>query len=240
MGVGDELDSIPRSDQKRHKMEDLKDRFLDKKVYPRMIEAEAEDYARIVSTCTKPEQWLGHISGNHPLAMTQHNYDPTQYMCGLLKHTFLGYSAFIPMQITYSKNHTIPLMIMAHHGFGGANARKEGGDVNAYIDHAMRYEGWDIAVYGHRHKKFSVPVLRIKPQEGGSHGKPAWVREVEKRVCESGTYLKTLAQGTMPTYAEKFGYYPRPLGCLSLEIGLKRHRDGGKDNYTLRFVSANV
>lgn len=238
MGVGDELDSIARSDQRRHRLEDLKDRFCDKKIYPKLMTEEADDYAGILKKYTKSEQWLGHITGNHPYAMTIHNVDPIQHLCTKLNHPYLTYSAFVPICINYC-GRRLSIMILAHHGFGGTNARKEGSGINAYIDHAMRFEGWDIAVYGHRHDRWIKTVPRIRPQSHGVRDKPAWVRSVDRKVAQCGTYLRTLSHEDYPTYAERMGYPPRPLGCLKIKIGIDRIRDKGRDLQTIKWLGSN-
>lgn len=239
IGIGDELDSISRAD-KRHKLEDLKDKFCTKKTYPRFVDAEIEDYADIVSTYTKKEEWLGHISGNHPLVMTENNLDPVQRLCNILDHPYLGYSAFVPITITYGTTGRISMMIMCHHGFGGGSARKEGASLNSFIDHSLRYEAWDLALYGHRHDRWVKMVPRIRPQSHGVKQKSPWVRSIDRVVCQCGTYLRTLSHGEYPTYSEKMGFPPRPLGCVVLEIGIKRILDNGMDNLILNFIGSNV
>uniref|UniRef100_A0A6M3K1X0 DNA repair exonuclease n=1 Tax=viral metagenome TaxID=1070528 RepID=A0A6M3K1X0_9ZZZZ len=219
-------------------MEDLKDKFITRETYPRMVDAEIEDYASILSKYTKPEEWLGHISGNHPLVMTEYGVDPLERLCVILGHNYLGYSAFVPVSIKYHSS-LVSCMIMAHHGFGGGGARKEGSGLNAYIDHALRYEGWDVALYGHRHDKWAKTVPRIKPQSHGKQHKPAWVRAVDRKVAQCGTYLRTLSHSKYPTYSEKAGYPPRPIGALIIRIGLSRIREGGRDNLTLKFNGSN-
>jgi len=219
-------------------MEELKDKFITKETYPRLADAEIEDYAEILGTYTKPEEWLGHISGNHPLVMTEYGVDPVERLCMMLKHRYLGYSAFVPLNIQYG--HTIiSCMILCHHGFGGGGARKEGSGLNAYVDHALRYEGWDLALYGHRHDRFSKTISRIKPQSGGVKVNPGWVRAVDRKVAQCGTYMRTLSRSKYPTYAEKFGYPPRALGCLIERIGICRDRTDGKDYMAIRFLGSN-
>jgi hypothetical protein len=171
--------------------------------------------------------------------MSEYGMDPIERMCALLKHTYLGYSAFVPVFINVHGNTSLSLMIMAHHGFGGGTARKEGSGLNAFIDHAMRYEGWDLACYGHRHDRWSKTVPRIKPQEGSNGKKPAWVRAIDRKVCQCGTYLRTLSHSKYPSYAEKAGYPPRPTGCLHLRIGVRREREDGRDNIQLEFRGSN-
>ncbi len=170
--------------------------------------------------------------------MSEYGVDPVERLCVLLNHIYLGYSAFVPIIIQYGHS-SLSFMIMAHHGFGGANARKEGAGVNSYIDHALRYEAWDAAFYGHRHDRWVKTVPRIRPQQGGNHKKPPWIRAVDRKVCQCGTYLRTLSHSKFPSYAEKAGYPPRPIGCLHLKIGIDRIREEGKDNIKLEFRGSN-
>jgi hypothetical protein len=238
MGVGDELDSIPRCDLKRHSPSTMKSKFLANNVYHRCIDAEVEDYAEIINKFTKPEEWLGHITGNHPNAMTQHNTDPTQYLCNLTKSQYLGYSAYVPITIECGGRRT-RFMIMAHHGFGGG--RTEGASFNAYIAHALRYEEWDLALYGHRHDRWIKSVPRIRPQSHGKQHHP-WVQDIETKVAQCGTYLRTLSHvddGKIPSYAERAGYNPRPLGCLKVRVGLARSKFNGEEHLSARILWSN-
>jgi len=239
IGIGDEVDSISRADH-RHKLEDLKPKFASKKAYPRLITEEYEDLANIYAKYTNKDEWLGHISGNHPLILCEKTQvDPVMSLCKELDHPYLGYSAFVPILIDAS-GRRISCMLMCHHGFGGTNARKEGSSLNAYIDHALRFEGWDIAAYGHRHDKWVKVVPRIKPQESGFAKRSPWIRAVDRVVLQCGTYLRTLSHSDYPTYSEKAGYPPRPLGCVKLNIGMDRVREGGRDNISLRVKSCSV
>ena len=204
-----------------------------------MVDAEVEDYAAILKEYTTPDEWLGHISGNHPLVMSEYGMDPVERLCAILGHVYLGYSAFVPVNIASHGTARVSLMIMAHHGFGGANSRKEGASFNSYIDHALRFEEWDLAVYGHRHDRWSKTIPRIRPQTSGINKAPAWVRAVDRKVCQCGTYLKTLSHSKYPSYAEKQGYPPRPLGCLHLRIGVDRTKEDGRDNLKLEFRGSN-
>lgn len=233
------MDSISRADH-RHKMEDLKEYFTSKKIYPHLIQAEVDDLANIYAKYTNKDEWLGHISGNHPLVLTeQTQIDPVMSLCHQLGHRYLGYSAYVPLSIEIGMGR-VRCMIMAHHGFGGASARKEGSGINAYIDHALRYEGWDVCAYGHRHDKWVKTVPRIRPQEPGRTSKSPWVRAVDRLVLQSGTYLRTLSHSDYPTYGEKAGYPPRPLGCVKLKVKMHREQGEGRDNLILKVVSASV
>jgi len=239
IGVGDELDSISRGD-KRHKLEDLKDKFANKKTYPRLITAEVDDLCNIYAKYTNKDEWLGHISGNHPLVLCEESQiDPVMSMCEKLGHRYLGYSAFVPLSIE-AKSRRVSCMIMAHHGFGGGGARKEGSGVNAYVDHALRFEGWDIACYGHRHDRWVRTIPRIKPQESGHLIRSPWVRAVDRVVLQCGTYMRTLSHSEYPTYSEKAGYPPRPIGCVKLKIGIERFREVERDNVSLKVISSTI
>ena len=205
-----------------------------------MIDEEVEDYANILREHTKPEEWLGHISGNHPNVMSETSQvDPTMNLCNNLGHRYLGYSAFVPLNLQVSGKR-LSCMLMCHHGFGGTNARHEGSGINSYIQHAMRFEGFNIALYGHRHDRWVMRVPRISPQVvGGNIIKPQWIEASERLVCQCGTYLRTMARGVYPTYSEKKGYTPKPLGALILKIGMDRTQVNGKDNIRLKFCGNN-
>ena len=238
IGIGDELDSICRAD-KRHRIEDLKDRFTHKHVYPRLTDAEIEDYGAILEDLSKPEEWLGHISGNHPYVMTAYNTDPVGRLCDMLEHPYLGYSAFVPVVFDCC-GQRINFMIVAHHGFGGASSRKEGASFNSYIDHALRYDGWDLALYGHRHDRWAKIVPKIAPQFGGKKKSPLWLKAEDRVVAQCGTYQRTLAHGVMPTYSERMGYTPKPIGALVLRYKFTRGRNKDMDREArLEYLGSN-
>lgn len=203
-----------------------------------LLDAELQDLAGIISEWTSPEEWIGHLSGNHPLFLLNNGLDICQNLCSLLGHRYLGYSAFIPVVLTFGKGKEYSLMILAHHGFGGGGARTEGAAITAYTNHARNYTGWRIAVYGHRHQKGIWPLSVISPHVNLRTGE-RWIKDEERYLCLSGSYLRTLSDSEYPSYSEKGGMNPRSLGCVTLSFKISREsgHEGAEQSYTLRFLN---
>ena len=232
--LGDNLDSIGPS-HKYFSLGRVKPRFLDgsngTEIDP-ILNNEVKDLASIISTHTSPSEWIGHVSGNHPLMILGTGVDMCQILCYELKHRYLGYQAYVPIEIvTNGKYHS--LMLFVCHGFGGAGARWEGSGLNAYIQHSSRYEEWDIAFYGHRHDKWVKPLARIRPHTDSKGNR--WIKEDVKLICQTGTYLRTLSDSMYPSYSEKKGMGPRPLGCVSIQFKVQREKGVGP--LTLKYLN---
>jgi hypothetical protein len=235
--LGDNLDSIGGAAHKYFSPMRVKDRMfarLDEQKNPMpLLNAELEDLCDLFSQYTKPSEWIGHCSGNHPLMQMINGIDLCQAMCLRLKHTYLGYQAYVPIDIQMSGNHRFQIMLFVSHGFGGG--RTEGAAVNAYVNHAASYAGWDIAMYGHRHQKWIMPFVRMNPYQNQKTGRK-WVKEEQTLICQTGTYLRTLSKTVYPTYAEKGGMKPRPIGCISIPITIRREKmDDGTISFRMKY-----
>lgn len=232
--MGDSMDSIGGTAHKYFNPKSLKDEIMLADVPP--LNAERDLLISILKKYTKPDEWLGHFSGNHPLMLLGTGLDLMQDVCSQCGHTYLGYQAYVPIQIEVPGGNKASMMILGSHGFGGGGQRWEGAGVNAYIQHAMRYEGWDIALYGHRHDKWVKPLAKIWPY---SH--PSGVRGVKedvRLVAQCGTYLRTLSDGIYPTYSEKAGMTPRPLGGIDIQFKVVKEKiKGGKRSIRIKFLN---
>lgn len=214
--LGDSLDSIGGVAHKYFNPRNLKEEILLGPKPP--LQMERDMLIDIIKANTDKDEWLGHLSGNHPLFLLPNGLDLMQDVCSQLEHTYLGYQAYVPIQFNLGTKR-FTFMIFASHGFGGGNQRWEGSGMNAYIQHAMRYEGWDVALYGHRHDKWIKEIVRISPR---SVSGKRWVKEEIKIIAQCGTYLKTLSKDVYPTYSEKAGMTPRPLGCVDIRFRITR------------------
>jgi hypothetical protein len=232
--IGDNLDSIGGAAHKYFSPSRVKERmfsYTDRDGNPMpLLNAEVEDLCNIIAEHTKPSEWIGHLSGNHPLMQMQNGIDMCQFMCQKLGHRYLGYQAYVPIELKMSGGHNFTLMIFVSHGFGGG--RTEGAGWNAYINHSARYSDWDIALYGHRHLKGVMPLASIKPYINQRTGR-RWVKEETKLIAQTGTYLRTLSKTVYPTYSEKAGMNPRPIGCVSIPISLRRHDEDGAKSFKM-------
>ena len=111
---------------------------------------------------------------------------------------------------------------MIHHGFGGAK-RTEGGDMTAFARHAMQFEA-EICIYGHTHNKWSkrIPVVGWRTAKAG----PVIKEIYTKVIGQAGTFQRTLSEGRDPTWAETRGFPMRDMGWLTVNISLRRYREG--------------
>lgn len=233
--LGDSMDSIGGTAHKYFNPKSMKDEILLAEVPP--LNAERDMLIDILKTYTKPREWIGHFSGNHPLMLLSNGLDLMQDVCSQCGHTYLGYSAFVPIYIDNPSHHMVSIMILGHHGFGGGGQRWEGSGVNSYIQHAMRYEGWDIALYGHRHDKWVKPLAKIWPYAHSSGKRD--VREDIRVIAQCGTYLRTLSKTVYPTYSEQKGMTPRPLGCIDIQFKVVQERnDDGSRSMKVKFLNS--
>jgi len=189
-----------------------------------LLDAEIEDLAKTIKRHTKPEEWLGHVGGNHDYFQLGSGTDLSQRLCTQLNHRYLGFQAFVPLKIETPRGGVSVLMIFVCHGFGGG--RKSGAGLNSYIDHAACYGDWDIALYGHRHDKWVKEVSYITPHFNCKTGE-RWIRNYSRVIAQTGTYLRTLSNGERPNYAEKGGSHPRPLGCIHVKFCVRRKKIDG-------------
>ncbi len=75
----------------------------------------------------------------------------------------------------------------------------------------------DIYCVAHSHQKWEDPENRI---DISSTGKPI---SRPYLILNPGTFRKTLSDGPIPTYAERLGYGPQPLGGRVVEIEVDTH-----------------
>lgn len=237
IGMGDHLNLIPHTD-KRFKTTEIDEKFI----AGNLFDNEVEDY---ISVWRKykipPERHLGMLEGNHTTAITSFGMNPIAYLCGQLKVPHLAeYSAIIPIRFLYA-NHSFILTVKIHHGWGGTNAYYDGSQINKFINHALRFDNWNISVYGHVHGFWAIPVVVLDCES-----KPRYVEEKTCIVACSGTFLKTMDKETEKrkgaTYAERKGYPPRVLSWQSIRVKLaKTPREGSiGDGRTHYFKYPNI
>ena len=80
-----------------------------------------------------------------------------------------------------------------------------------YCTYAAKREGANLCLYAHTHRKWAMPLVRIEPRAGKAH-------EVPILVVNTGGFLKTHSEGTIPSYPERGGLPPIPLGYVEIEI----------------------
>lgn len=221
IGMGDLLDGIVASDQKRFRQSVHKDSFASRED---ILDASVEEFSSLWEKYKIPKHRLiGLLSGNHHDAISKrHGTDLTERLCFRLKTRNLGYSAFVRINTHIGSTHKQPVVLFAHHGFGGAT-RTDGGSITKYVRHAMRYPGAAAYLYGHDHQTWSKRIPVVQP-----HWPSLSVYDTTFVVAGTGSFLRTVSNGATPSYAEVAGYNPALMGaiCLTVRTGVEnRHED---------------
>jgi hypothetical protein len=81
-------------------------------------------------------------------------------------------------------------------------------------------------------------LARIRPFINMRTGE-RWVKDEIKLICQTGTYLRTLSNSPWPSYSEKKGMSPRPIGCISIQFQI-HHRLDEEKKRTLSIEYMNI
>ena len=237
ISLGDELNCIPLHDP-RSQLSDLvpriaqlgrSDSFRDD-----FISAQIEDYCDRVISLIPPERDLGHTSGNHPakIAMTTSTYDASAEFCRRTGRLHLGYDWRYRLDVYVKDKLRARLKLYGHHGFGGGMTITA--DKMRYIRNAAPQRDADIALFGHTHKRW---YEMLEYFDTTTQGKLALIPG-RKHVACCGAYLKTLSDRPEPSYSERGGYAPVPMG--SWLIGNKIKTKGKAERIYSWFLPAEV
>ena len=201
IGGGDLLDSITVADIRYRKSNDTSDGddIIDSQV-DRMTEILMPYKDRIICLAT----------GNHEDVITKKcGTNPTKRMAKNLGTEFLGYSGLVKLRFTENGARGRTVVIRLHHGWGGGS-RTQGADLTKYSKDLQFWDA-DLFLYGHVHRNQTDRVPRLGLVGMTLVAKP-------KLMCICGTFLKTLTDGTDPTYSEIKGYPPVDVGGVTIEI----------------------
>ena len=151
------------------------------------------------------------LEGNHEKTLhDRKNIDITSFICTALKIPNLGYTGICRLNFETKSKHTKNVILYASHGFG--SALKFGGKINRLIDCIQAIEA-DIYWMGHNHGKGVAMADRLYLS---SKGAPRVL--AHHKVCVlGGTYLRTMHKNHS-SYAERRGYVPAPIGCMTVKI----------------------
>lgn len=230
IGMGDIVDAIVSSDQKRYRQTVMKAAFASRED---VLDASIDEFATLWERYKIPKsRLLGFISGNHHDAiLKRHGTDITERLCYRLKTKNLGYSAFVKI-LTNAGNHKMPVTLFAHHGFGGAT-RTDGGSVTKYVRHAFRYQGGDIYLYGHDHQRWVKRIAVVRPNWHSGHA-----TDTSFVVAGTGSFKRTVSHDATPSYSELAGYPPSEMGCICVRVGIRHVVKDGKQRMVLDLSAA--
>lgn len=150
--------------------------------------------------------------GNHETSIINHHHtDPVRRLCDALNVPWGGYSGHYIMRF-YIEGESTPrckATILYHHGAGGGKVQKGFGWAR---DWGLRQEGWDVFVFGHNHYCHTHHETVTSPTERGK------LRSRDVHFVNTGTFQRSMEQGSMPAYSEIKGYFPVALTSPLIQI----------------------
>lgn len=210
LGVGDQVDAIVPADGKRFQVSTVDAKYLALENPDELLDAQAQDFCQIL----KPYQGriLGLASGNHEGSIAKrYGFSIHRQICRDLECEDLGYSFLLLLKLTHKEHRrTRSVTIFGTHGFGGGG-RTEGGSITKYA-RAVQYYDADIFLSGHDHDAWIKRVARIGLNNNGN------IQNRDLILANTGSFLKTLSEGSTPSWAETRGFPPRNLGGIVLEL----------------------
>jgi len=210
LSVGDNVDALVPADAKRFQISTVDEKFLVSEAPDEILDAQAQDFVSLL----KPYEGriLGLGLGNHEQAIAKrYGFSIHRQICRDLGADDLGYSFLLLLKLTDPANRrTRSLTVYGIHGFGGGG-RTEGGSVTKY-SRLVQYYSADIFLSGHDHSPFSKKVARIGINSKGK------IQHRDLILANTGSFMKTLSEGSCPSWAETMGLPPRNLGGLVVDV----------------------
>lgn len=233
IGMGDYMDAIVYTDEKRYDPETVDPDFLLK------YASNGESSERWVRTCIdKQFNWikkmmypikhlcLGLHVGNHEDELRRRTgHDYVIQLCDELGVEYLGDTAYVRLVIRNARDKAndnpakYGFTIFSHHGH--YNGEKMGGAVNKLVDISSGWEA-DIYLMGHthwvhgwRHISKQLNVLN------GDYRHPLRLDEHKKVYALTGGFLRAYVQGSS-SYLEKRGKSERKVGVVQINIEYRR------------------
>lgn len=161
---------------------------------------------------------IGLGSGNHEdVIIRRAGTNPIERICTELKVPYLGFSWLVELGFREHDGRGRKLVIRGHHGWGGSS-RTPGGELTKYAKDLPFWDA-DLFLYGHGHHRKYDEIPRLSLKGGKLIARP-------KILVLCGTFLRTLSDGSTPSYSEREGYPPVPIG--GVDIYLKPEREGIK------------
>lgn len=213
--MGDACDCIVSSDKKRFRPSCVEPNLLaGDTVREDWIDQEINWYCNNVKKHINLSHHLGIVSGNHhDKILKYHNTDPTERIANRLGIPNLGYSFYYHLifKLKDSKErHTV--VVYGHHGKGAITSF--GGAVTKFCKDASLKDA-DLCLYGHTHQLWQMRIVR--PIIVGKK-----LQERPITVVNTGGFLKSYLDSTMPSYPEEKMYHALPLGAPVIHITLPK------------------
>jgi len=151
--------------------------------------------------------------GNHELEYTKrHGFDPISVLCDKLGAQRGGYSGVIDWRVDVN-GHTGRLRALFHHGaWGGRYAKGYNGAQHFF----HRFDGWNVALYGHNHASTVDKETRQRAKKGE-------LIKYNAYIINCGSWTDGYRKDASSThYTERAGYVPQPTDSPLIRVTMPR------------------
>jgi hypothetical protein len=217
--MGDEIDSIPRSDKRF----DIKAIHPDYRGERNFIDLMVDDFIDIMAPL-RGKIRAGVDSNHHRSYRKISDSDPFYRISQALEYVRLGYGGFVPLMFHWHSgersNRVRTVIPFVTHG-KPTTAITPGGSINTLAGSAQWFANADIVAHGHTHR-LSSGLSRILFECDPS--RETYGRR-KQHLVQTGSFLKSYAKGDeaeFSPYSEVRLYPPIDLGWAVGEIGLMR------------------
>ncbi len=163
------------------------------------------------------DKCLGLLTGNHEETIRLRNFQDIQLdLCRDLGVPYLGYSCFIRLCFEsrfkggVGKRGT-STEVICHFEHGAGGAQTDGGKMNRLKQGMYSFEG-DIYGMAHLHDLKTDKMVYLFCNRSNK------IKERLKVGAITGSWFRAYKQGVAPSYAERKGYRPTPVGTVCFLI----------------------
>ena len=170
------------------------------------------------------------LDGNHSLSILErYGTNPTQRVAHRLWATpdsfdevdrrLLGYSGFLVTRFEYKGGRNSRVRSLTWnltHGISNGTGKTLGGYITSMGTDASHYLA-DIHCFGHNHRLAGIDRIKIGVDTPGRK-----IISKKEVVLNTGTFLKSFADSTDVSYAERARYIPGELGYMELNVRMQK------------------
>lgn len=202
IGMGDYNDFASYTERKQMK-------GLHESTCAKLDKIAAQDVARLCDELSFMKgHLLGLLHGNHEWCFMDGEL-ATEKMCEIMDCPFLGYAAYVRLNVAVRGTSKMCTDIFLTHGTGGG--RLLGSTINSIEKAANIFHDADIYLMGHDHKRGALPKTLLYCDMSME------VREKLQWFGRTGSFLRGFVEDT-PSYVVGRMYPPTSLGTISFEV----------------------
>ncbi len=214
MGIGDQIDCIIPSDQKRFQMSAIDPQYRVSEKPDELLDLQCEDFVSLLDPYK--DRLLGLLEGNHE-EQVRRRYSTSihRQICTKLECENLGRSCLLLLKLSQNGARGRNVTLYAHHGFGTGTV-SEGYSITKYSRLIYSYDA-DIFITAHDHQCWVKRMARIGITNTGK------MQDKDIILCNTGAFKKSLSDSDVPSWEETKGFPPRQIGGLIFDLRVEAH-----------------